>query len=195
MGLHQAGYTVVGVDIDPQPRYPFTFYQADALTFPLHDYDFVWASPICKKFSSATRTSKTQDNWPDQIAPIRKRLQKWGGKWCIENVPGAPLVDPMMLCGAMFGLKTYRHRLFETSFNIEAPTHPNHKAKVCKMGRPPKKGEFINPVGHFSGVEFAKKALGIDWMTRDELSQSIPPAYAKYIAGFTCHQIIGTYDE
>jgi len=182
MGLHQAGFEVVGVDIFDQPKYPFEFIKADALKYPLKGFDFVWASPVCKKFSSATKTAGTSDNWPDQITPLRKRLKRWGGNWAIENVGGSPLIDPIMLCGAMFGLRLYRHRFIETSKPINQPSHPTHKNKVCKMGRPPKRDEFINPVGHFSGVAIVQKAMDIDWLGQKELAQAIPPAYSEYVA-------------
>jgi len=182
VGLYDAGFEVVGVDIDPQPRYPFEFVQADALKFDLSGFDFVWASPVCKRFSSATVTSKTSKKWPDQIGQIRKKLKQWGGDWAIENVAGAPLIDPVILCGAMFGLELYRHRFVETSRKIAQPAHPEHKNPVCKMGRPPKPGEFINPVGHFSGVPAAQRAMGIDWLGQKELAQAVPPAYAEYVA-------------
>src|SRR6476659_6309400 len=162
MGLYRAGFSIVGVDLFPQPKFPFEFIQGDALTYPFDGFDFVWASPVCKKFSSATRTAGTSHLWPDQIAPIRERLIEWGGPWIIENVPGAPLRDPVSLCGAMFGLKVYRHRLFESNVPLVVPEHPVHIARTAKMGRPVQEGEFINPVGHFSDVPFAQKAMGIN---------------------------------
>ena len=102
-------------------------------------------------------------------------------RYAIENVVGAPLIDPIELCGAMFGLRTYRHRLFECSFPIKAPTHPEHVAPVRKMGRPVRDGEFMHVVGNFSGVALARKAMGIDWMMRDELREAIPPAYTEFV--------------
>jgi DNA (cytosine-5)-methyltransferase 1 len=178
-GLRQAGFEVVGVDIKPQPRYPFTFIQADALTFPLEGFDFIWASPPCQAYTLAQRIR--DNDHPDLIAPIRKRLKQLGVPWAIENVVGAPLINPIELCGAMFGLQVYRHRLFECSFLIDAPRHPDHVAPLRKMGRPVRPGEFMHVVGNFSGVAQARKAMGIDWMVRDELREAIPPAYAAYI--------------
>jgi DNA (cytosine-5)-methyltransferase 1 len=178
-GLADAGFEVTGVDILPQPNYPFKFVLADAMNFPLEGYDFIWASPPCQAFSMAQRIQKNQH--PDFISRIRRRLVESGTPWCIENVVGAPLLNPITLCGAMFGLRVYRHRLFETSFEIEQPLHPNHLAPVTKMGRPPKEGEFMHVVGNFSGVKEARAAMKIDWMTRDELRESIPPAYSTFI--------------
>ena len=181
-GLVDAGFEVVGVDLYPQRKYPFQFIQADALSVSFDGFDFIWASPVCKRFSSATRTSKTQENWPDQIGAIRERLVAWGGDWCIENVKGAPLQNSIMLCGAMFGLRLYLHRYFETSIKIESPMHEKHTHRVAKMGRPVKTDEFINPVGHFSDVPLAQVSMGISWMGQKDLSQAIPPAYSHYIA-------------
>lgn len=82
----------------------------------------------------------------------------------------------------MFSLRTYRHRLFECSFPIAAPPHPLHTAKTAKMGRQPKDGEFLHVVGNFSNVAAAREAMGISWMTRDELREAIPPAYSEFIA-------------
>jgi DNA (cytosine-5)-methyltransferase 1 len=180
MGLRHAGFDVVGVDIHPQPHYPFEFYQADALTFPLDGFDFIWASPPCQAFTLAQRIRG--NSHPDLISPIRERLASAGALYVIENVPGAPLINPIELCGAMFpGLRTYRHRLFECSFSCEQPAHPPHDAPLRKMGRKPRDGEFIHVVGNFSGAEDARRAMGISWMPRDKLREAVPPAYAEYI--------------
>lgn len=179
VGYHLAGFEVVGVDIKPQPRYPFKFHQADALTFDLSGFDVIAASPPCQAYTLAQRIRSNKH--PDLVATIRKRMSASGVPWIIENVPGAPLIDPIELCGAMFGLRTYRHRLFECSFPICAPKHPEHVAPVRKMGRPPREGEFMHVVGNFSGVDAARMAMGIDWMVRDELREAIPPAYSEFI--------------
>lgn len=189
-GYHQAGFDVVGVDLDPQPRYPFTFYQADAIQtlksmlevkrrFGTVVYDAIHASPPCQAFTNAQKIMGNEH--PDLLAPTRELLIELGIPYVIENVPGAPLREPVELCGAMFGLGTYRHRLFESNFTITPPEHPRHVIKTTKMGRTPVEGEMMHVVGNFSGVEKARKAMGIDWMTRDGLRESIPPAYTKFI--------------
>lgn len=179
-GLYRAGFDVVGIDISPQPHYPFTFIQADALTEPLAGFDFIWASPPCQAFTLAQRIRG--NDHPELIAVMRDRLAAQGVPWAIENVPGAPLINPIELCGAMFtGLRVYRHRLFECSFPIEAPVHPMHVAPLRKMGRPVRDGEFMHVVGNFSGVQKARESMGIDWMTRDEIREAIPPVYAEFI--------------
>ena len=179
MGLHRAGFEVVGVDIEPQPHYPFEFHQVDAVSFPTVGFDFIWASPPCQAFTLCHRIRSNEH--PDLVRPIREKLIASGVPWCIENVPGAPLINPIELCGAMFGLRTYRHRLFECSFPIKAPPHPPHVSRTAKMGRPPKPGEFMHVVGNFSGVKIAREAMGISWMPRDKLREAIPPAYSEFI--------------
>ena len=115
MGLHRAGFDVTGVDIKPEPRYPFTFILGDALTYPLEGYDFIWASPPCQSYSEAMRhLAKPQ---PKLIEPMRERLMNCGATWVIENVLGAPMRPPnTILCGTSFGLRVHRHRVFEGNF-------------------------------------------------------------------------------
>lgn len=180
MGYHQAGFEVVGVDIDPQPRYPFEFVQGDALKFLLehhHEFDAFHASPPCQMHTNAQKIMGREH--PDFIVATRAAFELIGKPWVIENVPGAPLNDPVELCGAMFGLRTYRHRLFESNAPLSAPAHPEHVARTTKMGRKPVEGEFMHVVGNFSGVEQAREAMGMEWATRDGLREAIPPLYTK----------------
>ena len=182
MGYHRAGFDVDGIDLFPQPRYPLRFIQADALKYLRawgHEYAAVHASPPCQAHTNAQKIMGNEH--PDLIEPTRELLEELGLPYVIENVPGSPLKDPVELCGAMFDLGTYRHRMFETNWELEAPEHPGHTARTTKMGRKPVDGEMMHVVGNFSGVEKAKKAMGIDWMTRDGLRESIPPAYTEYI--------------
>lgn len=179
MGYHLAGFDVVGVDISPQPKYPFEFHQADALTFALDGFDAIHASPPCQAF---TRARKLQGNeHPELIEPIRKRLKAFGVPYVIENVPGAPLLNPITLCGTSFGMRMYRHRLFETNFAVVEPPHPAHQWRNVKMGRKPKNGEFIQAVGHFSDVPLAQQEMRIHWLGQNELREAIPPAYTQWI--------------
>lgn len=183
MGYHQAGFEVVGVDIDPQPRYPFEFHQGDALKYLLehhHEFDAFHASPPCQ---AHTNCQKLRGNdHPDFIAATRAAFQLIGKPWIIENVPGAPMENPMLLCGCMFPpLQTYRPRLFESNcVAIRARCRP-HTARTTKMGRPPQADEFMHVVGNFSGVRQARAAMGIEWMSRDELREAIPPAYTEFL--------------
>jgi DNA (cytosine-5)-methyltransferase 1 len=121
----------------------------------------------------------------DMIATTRELLRDLGKPYVIENVPGAPLECPITLCGTMFGLKVYRHRLFESNLLLLQPPHVPHRDKMPKggtrgAGAISPKG-FITVCGHFSNVDYARKAMDIDWMVRDELSQAIPPAYTKFV--------------
>lgn len=183
MGLHRAGFDVVGVDTEFQPRYPFDFMWADALTVSLEGFDFIWASPPCQQFC-ALRTREDLSGYPDLIAPIRKRLQESGLPFVIENVPGAPVRKDLVLCGAMFGLRSYRHRNFECSFKIYQPAHPKHTVRVNRRGENRREhwanGGFITITGDV-GTYCGPEAMGIDWMSGNELSEAIPPAYSEYI--------------
>lgn len=204
-GYARAGFDVYGVDLEPQPRYPFPFLQGDALaviaalirgekvafTRPdggverlgLSDFDAAHASPPCQAFTLCQRIQK--NDHPDLVGPTRDLLLAAGLPYTIENVEGAPLVDPVMLCGAMFpGLRVYRHRLFESNIALTVPEHPHHHAPLRKMGRPPADGDFMHVVGNFSGVETAKAAMGgLHWMSGSGLRESIPPAYTEYLGG------------
>lgn len=138
LGYHLAGYEVVGVDIEAQPKYPFAFRQADALTF-LHEhhneFDAFHASPPCQAFSKTKNLGGHE--YADLLEPIRSALLRLAGArpWVIENVPGADLRSPVMVCGSMFhGKQVYRHRLFETSFPVTVPAHRGHHLPVTKMG-------------------------------------------------------------
>lgn len=194
MGYCRAGWDVVGVDIAPQKHYPFAFYQADALTFlALHwrQFDAVHASPPCKRFSAARRRNRQESNHPDLLTPKRQLLQDLGVRlWVIENVESAPMRPPAIrLCGLMFGLKLFRHRWFESVVPLMGQPHIRHgDRRVGKDG-------FVSVFGHgdyspgnhtvaerkYQPVATWREAMGIDWMTRAEISQAIPPAYTEYV--------------
>ncbi|MEU6788087.1 DNA cytosine methyltransferase [Nonomuraea angiospora] len=190
-GYQLAGFRVTGVDITDQPRYVGEeFHQADALEF-LHtcreqirrDYVFVHASPPCQH-DSDTQRLRGNDH-PDLIAPIRDALDAIGLPYVIENVKGAlpKLRNPIMLCGTMFALATYRHRYFETGggFTFTPPEHPVHLAPQAKMGRPVPPGSYGQFIGNFSGVSLARQVMGMPWANRDGLREAIPPAYTRHI--------------
>ena len=126
---------------------------------------------------------KTESTHPDLVGPIRELLKKVGKPYVIENVPGAPLESPTVLCGTMFGLNVIRHRHFETSHDIgDVPAPCHHVKKVVKHGRRPNREEHYAAVtGHFSDVEFAQKSMGIDWLGQKGLAQAIPPAYTEWV--------------
>lgn len=137
MGYYQAGFEVIGVDMNPQPHFPFEFIQADAMTFPIEGFDVIHASPPCQLYSAANRFVRRP--YPDLVGPIRQRIRHTGLPYVIENVPGAPLLNPGTLCGTMFGLSVYRHRLFESNLPLTFPsrcTHPHYllPGYVCIYG-------------------------------------------------------------
>lgn len=190
-GYRDAGFDVIGVDQDEQPRYPFTFVQSDALEYLtrlirtglIHRFALVHASPPCQLDSDCQRI---QDNdHPDLIAPTRMLLEYAGIPYVIENVGGAvpKLRDPVRLCGAMFGLtRTYRHRYFEMGgWMLEQPPHPEHTAPQVKMGRMPGPGEAVQAIGNFAGVGIVRDEWRVPWMNRDGIREAIPPAYTEWI--------------
>jgi DNA (cytosine-5)-methyltransferase 1 len=193
-GYYLAGCEVTGVDIEPQPHYPFEFHQADAMTYPLDGVDLIHASPPCEGYSLTLNLHPAlAGSYPVLIAPVRERLIASGIPWVIENVwqARAELIDPILLCGAMFGLRTYRHRLFETSFPLTAPPHPSHMWRQERLGKRALPGQRMRSlVGNFRDTPDARDAMGISWMTRDEMRQAIPPAYTSYIASQGARQCL-----
>jgi len=190
MGYHQAGFDIVGVDNRPQPHYPFEFIQADAISYPLDGFDAIHASPPCQHYSRLGAMHPARRNGhPALIEQTRELLQATGLPWVIENVEDAPMAHQprldgtwgIVLCGSMFGLGVERgylrrHRLFESNIPIAQP--------LCRH-----RGPAVGVYGHggHSGKhrmlyrDEAAQAMGIGWMTRDELSQAIPPAYTELI--------------
>ena len=178
MGYHRAGFDIVGVDHKPQPRFPFEFILADAMTFPLKGYDVIHASPPCQAFSRASGRAKGLH--PDLLTPTFERL--WGFTAVIENVPQSPIRKDLLLCGEMFGLRLHRHRYFElVGFALAPISHPKHRLKAGVHNCHVEDGYTRVVAGHFSHMESAQAAMGIDWMTRTEIAQAIPPAYTEYI--------------
>ncbi len=192
MGYHRAGFEVVGVDIEPQKRYPFEFHMADALDYLQehgHEFDVIHASPPCQLWS------QLQSRWrfkprchPLMLEYTRRALAKLGKPFVLENVPRAPLENPIILCGSMFGLKCssgaflWRHRGFEIH------CHNYFSLKMSCVHKKP----VITVTGHCGGTRLRdgikqytadqrREAMGIDWMTAQELSQAIPPAYTEFI--------------
>jgi len=191
-GYADAGFEVVGVDIAPQPRYPFEFHQEDAIEFLLRhgrDFDLIHASPPCQAYTPIRKLVEARwrvQDYPDLIAPTRQALKRVGRPYVIENVPGAPLFSPILLCGEMFGLRVFRHRLFETSFFLLAPPHPRHpRGSTTKSHRSVSAFEYgathISVAGNNFRIADACAAMGISWMTSGEISQAIPPAYTAFI--------------
>lgn len=201
-GYADAGFEVIGVDLHPQPRYPFEFHQADAIEFlkamlslrsGFLRVDAIHASPPCQRWSILSQSRPgLAEKYPALIEPTRVLLRCTGLPYVIENVVGAPLIDPVMLCGSHFGLTaelegygtigTHRHRLFEASFPIADPGPHNHEGytnvSVC--------GHNIQPhqrrkIGRTVTAANLRAVMGIDWVDRDSLGEMIPPAYTEYI--------------
>ena len=182
MGYQRAGFEVVGVDINPQPHYPFEFHQADALAYPLDGFDVIHASPPCQRYSTMTkRHAGCPESHPDLIGDVRDRILPYGQEIVIENVPGAPLAPgSLMLCGSMFGLKLRRHRLFECSRLMLPPRDCDHSTPVVGVyGHPG--GSSKRDGRSFGSTADWREAMGIDWMTTKEMAESIPPAYTEWI--------------
>jgi DNA (cytosine-5)-methyltransferase 1 len=199
MGYHRAGFTVVGVDNRPMPRYPFRFHQADALEYLAehgHEFDAIHASPPCQKYSRVNCLQHLQGrDYPDLIGPTRQALIDAGKIWVIENVETAPLFCAIQLCGSSFGLLVRRHRLFESS-ELLLGNGCNHgwqeqggkrfpaafrSRKDSSDGKVRCLSTVVQVYGNTSGKKLWPEAMGIDWMTSREITQAIPPAFTEFI--------------
>lgn len=189
-GYQRAGFYVVGVDIKPQPRYcGDEFVQADAMTFPLEGFMAIHASPPCQAYT--TMNNRYGSSSPPLIAAMREKLMKWrdyGAHYTIENVPGArrEMRDPIRLTGEMFGLQTHRPRLFECSWLVGSPLlPPRQESPVAVYGKLDGRRLWTRRDGTQlrapKRLEVAAEAMGVDWMTWDELREAIPPAYTEWI--------------
>jgi DNA (cytosine-5)-methyltransferase 1 len=212
-GYQRAGFDVVGVDIMPQPNYPFEFIQEDALLVAAFVAEFgtayraIHASPPCQAHSTIAKQirkiGKTNNEHPDLIAETRELLQATGLPYVIENVPGAPLIEPVTLCGSSVGLNVRRHRLFETNWSLLVPScahgwqTPRFRSLDSRRG--PKsvvpvhgssqRASVVGVHGHLNYAgeqELRKKAMEIEWMSPYELTQAIPPAYTELVG----HQLM-----
>lgn len=201
MGYHRAGFEVIGIDKDPQPNYPFVCFESDALDFLsgllaggsvvgiyLDDVAAIHASPPCQAYSDLQKQNKR--DYPDLIAPTRERLKATCLPYVIENVEGAPLIEPITLCGTMFpGLRVIRHRLFESNVPLTAPRHPDshplvftHDKRKAHYGKLDQDKAFVQVTGGGNATVANKRAaMGIDWATGAEVNEAIPPAYTEFI--------------
>jgi DNA (cytosine-5)-methyltransferase 1 len=208
VGYHRAGFDVTGVDINPQPRYPFEFHQADALLYLsehsgtgvkccgwLDGFDVIHASPPCQHFTqmNATHRGRAKLNRPDLLTPTLEKLRSQPVPYVVENVPGAKAAmrATLTLDGGMFGLGVHRPRLFECSQLVLVPRPPINHKPIGVYGQRPEPNGRTRLNGDMSGkrsvmriarnLAEAHEAMGIDWMTWDELKEAIPPAYTEYI--------------
>jgi len=201
MGYHRAGFDVVGVDIKPQPRYPFLFVRADAMTYPLDGFDVIHASPPCQAFtqmSARWRGKGTKaDTHPDLLTPMRRRLAGEQRPWIIENVTGAArhMSTTLTLHGGMFGLGVHRPRRFESNALLLGITARQTRAPVGVYGTKPDgrttyKGKSL--IRAAKSLEEASEVMGIDWMTWEEIREAIPPAYTEYIGAQLIDHLYGS---
>jgi DNA (cytosine-5)-methyltransferase 1 len=188
-GYQLAGFHVTGVDVVASPRYcGDEFVQADAMTFPLDGYDLIHASPPCQAYvgwqNIAAARGATNDH-PRLIEPLRERLLQAGVPYVIENVPAAPLLSPLMLCGSMFGLGVRRHRKFESLHLMLGLSCRHSGEEVGVYGKLDGRRLFTRSDGtelrNPSSLEHAQAAMGIDWMVWDELREAIPPAFTHFL--------------
>lgn len=199
MGYSRAGFTeIVGVDNRPQPRYPFTFVLGDALEYLAahgHEFDAIHASPPCQKFSSmaSLQPEHVRARYVDLIGETRKALTIVGTMFVIENVPLAPLKNAVLLCGASFGLRVVRHRVFESLVLLLAPVCQHQRRGVMdgtyysfRSGPSPQDKSRRPLLSSESGY---RDAMGITWARAREARQSIPPAYTEFIG----RQLLATH--
>lgn len=196
-GYRRAGFdSITGIDVKPQPRYPFTFLQGDALAFVAQhgaEFDAIHASPPCQHFSTMT-PKRSRGAHVDLVEPVRDALRAAARPFAIENVVGAPLRWPVLLCGTMFGLRVRRHRLFEMSprpligavCRHQAPYLEERSYAVAATARRQagERSRFAHVYGSTREKSEAaawREAMGIDWMTAAELCQAIPPAYTEWV--------------
>ena len=208
VGYYRAGFEVVGVDIEQQPHYPFPYIQMDAIElmglfldggqmksqgrgffewYGIKDFDAYHASPPCQGYGRLQINTKEH---PKLIEPIRVLLLRTGKPYVIENVVGSPLSNPVILCGSMFGLGVWRHRLFERNFKtgipgcqhslVPYPIDVTGTGGPCQVRFTSGGGIHRKP----KNMAQAKQVMGIDWMLRREIVEAIPPAYTEYIGKY-----------
>ena len=191
-GYAEAGFDVVGVDTKRQPNYPYQFIEHDAMKLAsdfIRSFDVIHASPPCQSYSDLAKRNRNADSWPRLIEPVREMLVGSGLCYVIENVEGAPLLSPVMLCGTMFkGLRVLRHRLFEANFPILTPKHGKHPRvhtfdkRKSHYGKTDDMRDFVQVTGGGNcTIAAARDAMGISWMNKGELNEAIPPAYTRLI--------------
>jgi DNA (cytosine-5)-methyltransferase 1 len=198
-GYRDAGFDVIGVDLDPQPKYAAhfgadRFVQADALEYLVehgHEFAAIHASPPCQGYSLTQRIQRRAH--PMLIDKVRDLMRWIGVPYVIENVRAArwAMIDPVELCGCAFGLHTYRPRLFESSFPVEVPPCLPHTGVTVKMGRPVAPGDYYHAVGNYNGGRYVREDMGVPWMNRDGVRECIPPVYARHVGAHLLAHVLG----
>jgi DNA (cytosine-5)-methyltransferase 1 len=193
MGYHRAGFDVIGVDINPQPNYPFQFVQADALEYLRGHGSWaathaIHASPPCQRYSlvQLSNPDAVRESHPDFVPPIRELLKATGVPYVIENVVGAPMQYPLTLCGEMFGLGVIRHRLFESNVFLLSPPHMPHRGNTqCYRHGKMYNGPYFaiyGTGGERGSLDDWRIAMDMPWcQEKREIAEAIPPAYTEYI--------------
>lgn len=189
VGYHRAGFEVTGIDIKPHPTYPFALTVEDAMDVlkdvdRLAQFDVIHASPPCQSFTAyRRRRGGVGDGYPNLVAAVRERLQAWGGKYVIENVPGAPLINPAQLCGSSFGLDVRRHRLFESNTALTSPPcrHETQQPRFPPATNRTNLRKTVEVGVWRIPLDVQQRAMGIDWMSLEDLTEAIPPQYTEHI--------------
>lgn len=188
MGYYRAGFRVVGVDIAPMPHYPFEFHQDDALEFCARygkGFDAIHASPPCQRYSKCTPMAY-RGNHPDLIGATREALLATGRPFVIENVENARalLENPVKVCGTMFGLNIWRHRYFEMNPRPFILTNScNHLDLPVLISGTTRRSPANGGRFEFTAQE-CRDAADLQWMTRAEMDEAIPPAYTEFIGKY-----------
>jgi DNA (cytosine-5)-methyltransferase 1 len=195
LGYARAGFDVTGVDIVAQYEYPFAFVLGDMLTYELDGFDAIHASPPCKLWTGARgdrHVARLFEPHVDTLSPMLARLAEVEVPWIVENVPGAPMPDgSIVLCGSSFGLDVRRHRLFASNVKLTAPPC-DHAAQEAGRFRSldwsrHTAGKRDAVVGVHGSLQYAgelevrRRAMGIDWLSNERLTQAIPPAYTEHL--------------
>lgn len=188
MGYALAGFEVTGIDVKHGKRYPYTYIKGDVRDYLSQDYlsnfDVIAASPPCQTFSATRHLRDAQGKSTSKvnmIPEVRAALLASCKPYIIENVPHAPLLDPVQVCGSAFGLKVRRHRLFESNLKLVG-THCDHKGQGRPVGIYGSMRDEIPGGGHTAKtMEQAHDAMGIHYMIWGELVEAIPPSYTKYL--------------
>lgn len=202
MGYHRAGFEVFGVDIKPQSNYPFSHTQADVIEFlgerwhgeiPFGPFDAIHASPPCQAFSVyGNNKAHVRNDHPNLIPQTRELLRATGLLYVIENVPRAPLIDPVQICGTGLGIRVRRHRLFETNWPVEGVPcdHGRFTDRIFPGSSNRPNGRTVMNVGEYRvPLETQRQVMEMPWSDLAGISQAIPPAYTEHIGRQLAQQL------
>jgi DNA (cytosine-5)-methyltransferase 1 len=195
VGYDRAGFDVTGVDLKPQKHYPFKFIQADVIaalrSTLVYEFDAIHVSPPCQAYSDMAKLTKR--DYPRLIGPVRCELESIGIPYVIENVEGAPLINPVLLCGVERGLRLgnyvlRRHRLFESNIPLFSPGCMCHKGDGITMAvygggntYKPRTSRTRGGRPYKGTAEERRLIMGMPWATMAEINEAIPPAYSAFI--------------